>query len=102
MAGLACGRPSSVAWEILNRAASAFIICPDEMTLRGMRLLSAPIKDDTEIRSGESGAVCVGVLEAIMQKPGLETLRRKLGLDQDSRVLLFNTEGITNPLTGKE
>jgi diaminopropionate ammonia-lyase len=102
MAGLACGSPSTVAWEILNRAASVFIICPDEITLHGMRLLSTPMKDDSEITSGESGAVCAGVLEAIMHKSEFGSLRRELGLDQDSRVLLFNTEGITNPPAGKE
>lgn len=102
MAGLACGRPSSIAWEILNQTAYAFITCPDEITLRGMQILSTPIKGDAEIKSGESGAVCAGTLEAIMRDSELETLRQELGLNEGSRVLLFNTEGITNPVTGKE
>jgi diaminopropionate ammonia-lyase len=102
MAGLACGRPSFIAWEILNRTAYAFITCPDEIALRGMRLLSTPIKGDAEINSGESGAVCAGALRAIMKDPGYRSLRQELGLNEDSRVLLFNTEGITNLVSTRE
>lgn len=46
--------------------------------------------------SGESGAVGVGVLSAILQEEKLEDLRWSLGLNESSRVLCVSTEGDTD------
>ena len=62
-----------------------------------MRMLAAPVKGDVPIVSGESGAVGMGLLAAIMQDPAYTQLRRTLELGSDSRVLLFSTEGNTDP-----
>lgn len=94
MAGLACGEPSPIAWDILSCCACAFVSCEDQVSALGMRLLAAPSGADAPIVSGESGAVCAGALWEIMADP---SMRSALALDADSRVLLFSTEGATDP-----
>jgi diaminopropionate ammonia-lyase len=89
MAGLACGEPSIVAWQELNGAAAAFIAIPDEAAIACMRLLAR-----YGIVGGESGvAGLAGCLLAASDPVAQETL----GLDGVSRVLVFNTEGATDP-----
>lgn len=62
-----------------------------------MRILSAPLKGDPQVISGESGAVPMGLLFSIMTMPELADLKEALGLDENSQVLLFSTEGDTDP-----
>ena len=50
MAGLACGEPSLLAWQELDRAAAAFMAIPDEAAVACMRLLA-----EQGIVAGESG-----------------------------------------------
>ncbi len=97
MAGLACGEPSFIAWKIINRYATTYISCPDEVAARGMRILAAPLEGDEAIISGESGAVGIGVLSLMMKNESLRELKEKLNLNQQSRVLCINTEGDTDP-----
>ena len=97
MAGLACGEPNTIGWDILRNHADAFLACPDWVSARGMRLLAAPMKGDPAVTSGESGAVGMGVIEALMVDPAYAELKDALGLGKDSRVLLFSTEGDTDP-----
>ena len=97
MAGLACGEPNTISWDILRNHADAFLSCPDWVSAKGMRMLAAPVKGDPAVTSGESGAVGMGVLAALMGDPSYQDLREALGLSQDSRVLLFSTEGDTDP-----
>lgn len=96
MAGLACGEPNPITWNILRDFSSAYISCPDYTAARGMRILSSPFGTDARVVSGESGAVGVGVLSLIMESNALEPLRHALGLDETSVVLCFNTEGETD------
>ena len=96
MAGLCCGEPCTISWDIINNFANAFIACSDEYAASGMRLLGMPQSGDARIVSGESGAVTAGVLAALMQDPELAQLRNELGLDENSRVLLISTEGATD------
>ena len=97
MAGLACGEPNTIGWDILRNHASAFLSCPDWVAARGMRMLAAPVKGDPPVTSGESGAVGMGVLSALMTDPEYKELKEKLGLDSSGKVLLFSTEGDTDP-----
>ena len=97
MAGLACGEPNTIGWDILRNHADAFLACPDWVSARGMRLLAAPMKGDPVVTSGESGAVGMGVIEALMVDPAYAELKAALELGRDSRVLLFSTEGDTDP-----
>ena len=97
MAGLACGEPNTLSWDILRNHADAFLAVPDWASARGMRMLAAPMKGDPAVVSGESGAVGMGVVEALMTDPAYGTLKDALGLDKNSSVLLFSTEGDTDP-----
>ena len=57
----------------------------------------SPVKGDPRVVSGESGAVGMGVLDAIMCDDTYKELRDALELDRHSRVLMFSTEGNTDP-----
>ena len=102
MAGLACGEPNTISWDILKNHVSVFTSCPDWVSARGMRLLSAPVKGDPQVTSGESGAVGMGLLSAVMEQEEYRDLRELLKLDKNSKVLLFSTEGDTDPQRYKE
>lgn len=102
MAGLACGEPNSISWEILRDYAHAYLSCPDWVAANGMRILAAPLRGDHPIISGESGAVTCGVLEYIMGRTEGKYLRNALKLDKNSNVLLISTEGDTSPQTYRE
>ena len=60
-------------------------------------MLAAPLRGDPAVVSGESGAVGMGAVSAIMEDEDCGALRAALELDRDSRVLLFSTEGDTDP-----
>ena len=63
-----------------------------------MRVLGAPFKGDPQVVSGESGAVPMGFsIISIMTMPELKGLKDALELNETSRVLLFSTEGDTDP-----
>ena len=96
MAGLACGEPCTIAWEILRDYADHFLSCPDYAAAQGMRLLSRPAGNDRSIVSGESGASTFGALSELMTDPRLTDIRDAIGLDSNSRVLCFSTEGATD------
>ncbi len=98
MAGLACGDPSPIAWEILKENADAFIKVPDYVAAKGMRMYATPLNGDPFIISGESGAVTLGAFASIMQYPELKELKDALGLNKESQVLFINTEGNTDPV----
>lgn len=98
MAGLACGEPSPIAWNILKETADAYISCPDYVAAKGMRIYATPLKGDPFIVSGESGAVTLGALIGILTEEGLRDLKTALKLDDKSQILLINTEGNTDPV----
>lgn len=97
MAGLCCGEPNITSWDILRNHVNCFVSADDNVTRLGMRMLSAPIKGDPQVVSGESGAVPFGVLVSIMKNSKYSDLKIKLKLDANSKVLLFSTEGNTDP-----
>ena len=97
MAGLACGEPNTISWDILKNHVTVFIAAPDWVAAKGMRMLAAPIKGDAPVTSGESGAAPFGALAAMMTMEEYRDLKHEIGLDENSRVLLFSTEGDTDP-----
>lgn len=101
MAGLNCGTLSTLAWEVLKDAADGVLAIPDDYARQAMRRLARPVATpsgaDPMIVSGESGAAGLAGLLALMADPDLAEARARLGLDPSSRVLLFNTEGDTDP-----
>ncbi len=98
MAGLACGEPSEIAWNVLKETVDAFVSVPDYIAARGMRVYATPLKGDPFIVSGESGAVTLGALISILKENGAEPLRDFLKIDDTSQILLINTEGNTDPV----
>lgn len=97
MAGLACGEPNPLAWPLLRSWASFFVACSDSVAARGTRILSNPLGDDARILSGESGSMPVGLLVSLMDDPRYHKAREAFRLTSQSRILLFNTEGIPDP-----
>ncbi len=102
MAGLACGKPSEIAWKILKSCADAFIACSDEVSKTGMRVLGNPIGGDTRIISGESGAVTLGFIHDLLKNEKINYLKNKLKIDSSSKILLFSTEGDTDPVNYRQ
>ena len=47
--------------------------------------------------SGESGAVGMGLIATLMTDPAYQELKEAIGLDENSVVLMFSTEGDTDP-----
>ena len=97
MAGLACGEPNTIGWDILRNHTAFFVSCPDWVSAKGMRMLAAPLKGDPAVTSGESGAVGMGLIAALMEGETYKELREAIGLDENARVLMFSTEGDTDP-----
>ncbi|MGD2034862.1 MAG: pyridoxal-phosphate dependent enzyme, partial [Bacteroidales bacterium] len=97
MAGLNCGTPSLLAWEIMKNNTDCFLSVSDSYTIKAMKEFSNPHGGDPRIEAGESGAAGLAGLIAVTTEPGLNDLRKQLGLDRNATVLLFNTEGITDP-----
>ena len=97
MAGLACGEPNTISFDILKNHTSFFVSAPDWVSEKGMRMLGAPLKGDPQVVSGESGAVAMGLVATVMQDPDYQELREALQLDETSNVLMFSTEGDTDP-----
>ncbi len=97
MAGLACGEPNIQGWDILKNHVTAFVSCPNWVSALGMRILGAPVPGDPRVISGESGAVGAGLIATMMQDPEYAELRELIGLDQTSNILMFSTEGDTDP-----
>ncbi len=98
MAGLNCGEPNTATWPILRDFASFYAACPDYVTARGMRILATPTGNDQKVISGESGAVGLGLLSLLMGKNELKEIREAMNLNSDSVVLIFSTEGNTDPI----
>ena len=98
MAGLNCGEPNTATYPILRDFASYYAACDDYVTARGMRLMASPLGNDKKIISGESGAVGLGLLSLIMEKDDLKEIRQDMNLNSDSIVLIFSTEGNTDPI----
>lgn len=94
MAGLACGEVSILAFDELLFRAHAFMAVPDEAVAPCMRLLADGVGGDPRLVAGESA---VAVLAGLVLARNDPAAARALGLGADSRVLLFGTEGATDP-----
>ncbi|MBS7810409.1 diaminopropionate ammonia-lyase [Roseococcus pinisoli] len=89
MAGLACGEPSMLAWQELERSAFASMALPDGAVPGAMQALAAQ-----GVEAGESAVAGYVALQRAWDAP---EARAALGLGADSRVLIFGTEGATDP-----
>ncbi len=102
MAGLNCGTPSILAWNILKNGIDLFLSIHDDYAVKAMQNLYYPFKNDPQIFSGESGAAGLAGLIALSFDPNLKEIKETIGLNKDSRVLVFSTEGVTDPDTFDE
>ncbi|TIT32269.1 MAG: diaminopropionate ammonia-lyase [Mesorhizobium sp.] len=92
MAMLECYEASPVAWRVLARVADAFMTVDEDDAVAVMRRLARPTGNDPAIVAGESGGVgLAGLIRAMAGH------KAELGLDANSRVLVINTEGATDP-----
>ncbi|NLM44360.1 MAG: diaminopropionate ammonia-lyase [Clostridiales bacterium] len=96
MAGLACGEPSFLAWDIMKDYADYFVSIPDEVAAKGMRILGNPLSGDERVIAGESGAAGFSFAMEILMNPKYQSLKERMGIDKDSCLLFFNTEGDTD------
>lgn len=96
MAGLCCGEPCTLGWEVLRDHADYFVSMPDYVAAEGMRILGAPLPGDPRVISGESGASTLGFVAELLRNPSLWELKKKLGIDETSKILCFSTEGDTD------
>jgi diaminopropionate ammonia-lyase len=98
MTGLNCGRPSLVAWPIVSRGIDVLVAMDDGPAREAVRLMAA-----SGVVSGETGAAGLGGLlwllrgESSGDQREQQEARRALGVNRESRVLLFNCEGVTDP-----
>jgi diaminopropionate ammonia-lyase len=88
MAGLACGEPSLLAWQELERAAFAFMTIPDRAAAETLRDLA-----DQGIAIGESGVAGLAAFRLARKDPDACS---RLELNENSRIVGFGTEGITD------
>ena len=91
MAGLNCGEVCPLTWPIMLRQADAWFSCPDQVAVQGMRCLNR-----AGVISGESGAVTAG-LASLMAQDAFGDVKQALKFNSDSVLLLFSTEGDTDP-----
>lgn len=97
MTGLAAGQPSTLGWAILRDYAAGFFACADAVAEQGARLLAQPLGADPPVASGESGAVTAGLAAWLRERNEARPIADAIGLGPESRVLLFSTEGATDP-----
>lgn len=91
-AGLSCGELSTHAWTILSGAAHAAMALPDGASAAAMRFMA---RRKNRIVAGESAVIGLAALAMVA---GHSPWRSTLGLNERSKVLLFGTEGDTDPV----
>ena len=92
MAGLNCGRPPMLAWPIVSAGVDACISIDDEPAREAMRALARG-----GVVAGETGAAGLGGLLELLTGPASDLHRKHLHVDETTRMLLFITEGATDP-----
>lgn len=97
MAGLNCATPCGIAWSYLRDYSKYAFAVSDDITKEGMRLLAHPNGNDPKVISGESGAVTTGLVNALLSNPEYKDMKEELSIDKDSVILVFSTEGDTDP-----
>lgn len=96
MAGLCCGEPCSIAWDLLREHADFALRIRDDVAATGMRVLGNPLPGDERVVSGESGASTTGALFELATNPACAGERARIGLDGNAEVLVISTEGDTD------
>ena len=96
MAGLDCGTVSTEAWKILKHGISGSLSISDNLMEEAVRMLANPLENDLYIKSGESGASPLAALIGLIRSSEMGAFKRKIRLNNNSNILLINTEGDTD------
>lgn len=97
MAGLNCATPCGIAWSYLRDYSDYAFAVSDDITKDGMRLLAHPVGRDPKVISGESGAVTTGLVNALLSNLEYKDMKEELDINKESVILVFSTEGDTDP-----
>lgn len=97
MEGLRCSEVSASAWPTIAGCVDAFVSIDDQWSFQTMRRLAHPQAGDAKIEAGASGACSLAALAAILEQDALHPLRSAARISPHSRLLVFNTEGATDP-----
>ena len=96
---IACNEANPLAWPILRDHTDFFAACPDWVGTHGERVLSSPSGGDPRITGGATGAATIGLVAALCDPDVAPTpAADSVGLTPESRVLVFLTEGATDPV----
>ena len=87
MAGLNCGEANIFTFPVLRDFVHFFFKVPDCVTEKGMRALAA-----AGVVAGECGGIGTGLLLSLDDEK-----KEAMGIDENSVILLFSTEGDTDP-----
>lgn len=93
MGGLSCGEVSLIGWNILKDNADDFVSISDDNVKTAMNILAQGLGSDPNIEAGESAVAGVAMLMELKERGAIKA---DLSLDENSRVLLFGTEGATD------
>ena len=94
MGGLSCGEVSLLGWDILESGADHFLTIEDDAVGPLMKQLAQGRGDDPRIVAGE--AAVAGLAGCIAARADAD-LCQTLALNEQSTVLIFGTEGATDP-----
>ncbi len=94
MGGLSCGEVSLLGWDILEVGADHFLTIEDDAVGPLMKHLAQGTGDDPRIVAGE--AAVAGLAGCIAARADAD-LCQTLALNEQSTVLVFGTEGATDP-----
>ena len=94
MAGLNCAVPSPLAWPLLASRVDAAVSIDDDVAREGMRRLAG-----LGIVGGECAGGALGAAAALLADP---TSRERLRISPSASVLVFLTEGATDPAGYRE
>lgn len=92
MAGLNCGTPSMLAWPIVSAGTDVFVEIDDDRAREAMRSLAG-----VGLVAGETGAAGLGGLIELLAGPDAASSREQMGINAATQVLLYVTEGATDP-----
>jgi len=86
---LAAGEASPAAWPVLQRRIDAFVAIDDAPALQAAARLNSKEGDREALDIGVTGAASLAGAMSLLKRPDLAAL---VGLDAQSRVLVFGTE----------
>jgi diaminopropionate ammonia-lyase len=96
MVGLRCAEVSLVAWPAMQATVDAAMGVTESEMRAALDTYARPAAGDPRIESAASGAAGLAALLVLMRTPDLASLRDRLEISNQTRALVFNTEGATD------